>query len=66
MPPSGFSQKAVTGALIFIQNCYEDLLLEVCSGKHASYEEGIEFEIEQIKKALAKLHINSDGDLTER
>ncbi len=66
MPPSGFSQKAVKGALIFVQGCYEDLLEEVRSGKHQSYEEGIKYEIEQIERALLKLHVDADGNLVER
>lgn len=66
MPPSGFSKKAVNGALVFIQSCYEDLLTEVRAGKYKSFEEGIEKEIAQIKSALSDLHINSDGKLTTR
>lgn len=66
MPPSGFSQKAVQGALIFIKTCYEDLLREVRSAKHATIEDAIECEIRQIDKALTKLHIDPSGDLTER
>ena len=66
MPPSGFSQKAVKGALVFVRGCYEDLLKEVRSGKHKSYEEGIEYEITQIDKALTKLHIDAEGNLVER
>ena len=66
MPPSGFSSKAVEGALIFIKTCYEDLLAEVRSGKHASVEEAIEYEISQLRKALGRLHIDPDGRLAER
>ena len=66
MPPSGFSRNAVKGALIFVRGCYEDLLNEVRSGKHKSYEEGIEYEIAQIDKALTKLHIDAEGNLVER
>ncbi len=66
MPPSGFSEKAVEGALVFIKGCYEDLLQEVREGKHSSPEEAIEYEIGQIGKALAKLHIDKDGNLVER
>ena len=66
MPPSGFSQKAVNGALVFIQGCYEDLLAEVRSGKHESFEKAIEYEISQIGRALSLLHINDDGKLVER
>ncbi len=66
MPPSGFSQKAIDGSLVFIKTCYEDLLREVKEGKHASYEEAIEYEISQIEKALKKLHIDDDGNLTEK
>ena len=66
MPPSGFSTKAVVGALQFIQACYEDLLEEVRAGKHASFEEAIAFEIRQIGTVLAKLHIDKHGALVER
>ena len=66
MPPSGFSEKAVEGALVFIKGCYEDLLQEVRGGKHPSPEVAIEYEISQIGKALAKLHIDKDGNLVER
>lgn len=66
MPPSGFSSKAVKGALQFIQSCYLDLLDEVRSGKHDNYEKAIEYEIEQIEKALNKLHIDKQGNLVER
>jgi len=65
MPPSGFSKKAVKGALIFVRGCYEDLLEEVRSGKHKSYEDGIEYEIAQIDKALSRLHIDAGGNLVE-
>lgn len=66
MPPSGFSQKAIKGSLIFIQSCYEDLLKEVQSGKHKNYEEGIKYEITQINKALTKLQIDGNGNIVER
>lgn len=66
MPPSGFSQKAVEGSLLFIKTCYEDLLREVREGKHASYEEAIEYELSQIGKALKKLHIDESGNLVEK
>ncbi|MFA5124667.1 MAG: hypothetical protein WC473_02475 [Patescibacteria group bacterium] len=66
MPPSGFSQKAVKGSLIFIQSCYEDLLEEVRSGKHKSYEEGIKYELSQIEKALTKIHIDPSGNIVDR
>ena len=66
MPPSGFSRKAVDGALVFIKSCYEDLMDEVKQGKHEDYEAAISYEISQIDKALMKLHIDSEGNLTER
>ncbi|OGZ26768.1 MAG: hypothetical protein A2365_01695 [Candidatus Nealsonbacteria bacterium RIFOXYB1_FULL_40_15] len=66
MPPSGFTPKAVEGALTFIGTCYEDLLAEVRSGKYKSIEEGIEHELGLIKKALTKLHLDNDGNITER
>ena len=33
MPPSGFSQKAIQGLLIFVEACYEDLLREIKNGQ---------------------------------
>ncbi len=66
MPPSGFSSKAVQGALTFISGCYEDLLGEVKSGKHASVEAALEFELSQIAKALTALHINPEGQVVSR
>lgn len=33
MPPSGFSQKAINGLLMFVGSCYEDLLKEIKEGK---------------------------------
>jgi|GEM_PF-1443125 len=66
MPPSGFSEKAVEGALVFIRGCYEDLLEEVKGGKHPSPEVAIEYEIGQIGKALSRLHIDKEGTLVER
>lgn len=66
MPPSGFSQNAVAGALQFVRSCYLDLLEEVRTGKHASVEEAIEFELRQLDKALDKLHIDPHGNLVER
>jgi tetrahydromethanopterin S-methyltransferase subunit E len=66
MPPSGFNQKAVKGALQFIQGCYEDLEAEVKSGKHPDFRTALEYEIHQLDSALTKLHINSAGELVER
>lgn len=66
MPPSGFSRRSVNGALQFVGECYKDLLAEVRSGKHKSYEEAIEFEIKQIDSALAKVHIDEKGNLVEK
>jgi hypothetical protein len=66
MPPSGFTPNAVKGSLLFIRTCYEDLLAEVRSGKHASFEAAIEYELGQIEKALSKLHIDTEGNLVQR
>ncbi len=66
MPPSGFSKKAVAGALQFIGSCYEDLLAEVVAGKHPDIETAIKFELTQIGKALEQLHIDSQGRLVKR
>ena len=66
MPPSGFNRSAVRGALQFIQACYEDLLQEVADGKHPSVEAALAYEISQIEKALASLHIDPRGKLVKR
>lgn len=66
MPPSGYSPQAIKGSLQFIQTCYEDLLREVRSGKHATYEEAIQFELGQIERALTALHIDEQGNITKK
>ncbi len=66
MPPSGFSKKAVEGALVFIKTCYEDLQAEVKSGKHPNMETAIDHEIASIGAALLKLHIDEKGNLVEK
>ena len=66
MPPSGFNTKVVKGALEFVSGCYYDLLDEVRSGKHVSFEAAIQFELSQISKALATLHINKYGNVVHR
>lgn len=66
MPPSGFNTHVVKGALQFVSGCYEDLLEEVRSGKHPSFEAAIEFELGQIEKALSSLHINPQGHLVKK
>lgn len=66
MPPCGFNQKAVRGALVFIQGCYEDLQKEVESGKYATVEEAIEAELGNLESALSQLHIDEEGSLVSR
>lgn len=66
MPPSGFNQHAVKGALEFVKGCYEDLQAEVRAGKHPSMEVAIEYELAQLEKALTQLHIDAQGNLVER
>lgn len=66
MPPSGFSENAVRGALEFVRGCYLDLLEQVRSGKHASYEAAIEFELRQIEQALSRMHVTPQGELEFR
>jgi hypothetical protein len=66
MPPSGFSPRVVRGALQFVGGCYEDLLKEVRSGKHKDFQTAIEYEINQINKALSKLHIDPEGNLVQK
>lgn len=66
MPPCGFNQKAVRGALQFIKGCYEDLAEEVKTGKYKSFEDALNHELDNLEKALERLHINPQGDLVER
>ena len=62
MPPSGFSQKAINGLLIFVQSCYEDLLKEMKQGKDkqgrpVTEGQAIQKEITQIQEYLEKFEI---------
>ena len=66
MPPSGFGKKSVEGALQFILGCYEDLQKEVESGKHESFEDALKYEIDQLRSALGKVHIDNEGHLVDR
>jgi len=56
MPPSGFSQKAINGLLVFVGSCYEDLLQEIKEGKKTE-EEAIKQELNNIKGYLAQFKI---------
>jgi len=56
MPPSGFSQKAINGILMFVGSCYEDLLKEINEGKKTEGE-AIKEELENIQKYLAEFKI---------
>ena len=51
MPPSGFSQKAINGLLLFVEACYEDLLQEIKNGKK-SEGQAIKEELENIRRYL--------------
>ncbi|MBU2561510.1 MAG: hypothetical protein KKD17_04375 [Nanoarchaeota archaeon] len=51
MPPSGFSQKAINGLLMFVGSCYEDLLAEIKQGKKTEGE-AIQQELNNIKEYL--------------
>ena len=33
IPPSGFNERAIKGLLVFISECYQDLLKEIENGK---------------------------------
>lgn len=56
MPPSGFSQKAINGLLIFVGSCYEGLLKEIKEGKKTEGE-AIQEELENINLYLKKFKI---------
>jgi hypothetical protein len=66
MPPSGFNQRAVRGALEFIKGCYEDLNEEVKAGKHPNFEAALNHELTQLESALSQLHVNDKGEVVER
>jgi hypothetical protein len=56
MPPSGFSQKAINGLLVFVASCYEDLLKEIKDGKK-SEGQAIKEELGNIRRYLTKFKI---------
>ena len=51
MPPSGFSQKAINGLLMFVGSCYEDLLKQISEGKKTEGE-AIQQELNNIRQYL--------------
>jgi len=62
MPPSGFSQKAINGLLIFIKECYNDLLEKIAAGedkygREVAEGKAIEKELKQIGEYLEKFTI---------
>lgn len=56
MPPSGFSQKAINGLLMFVGSCYEDLLAEIRAGKKTEGE-AIKAELDNINEYLQKFKL---------
>jgi len=56
MPPSGFSQKAINGLLIFVEACYEDLLKEIKEGKKTEGQ-AIKQELKNIQEYLKKFKL---------
>ncbi len=56
MPPSGFSQKAINGLLIFVASCYEDLLREIKEGKKTEGQ-AIQQELGNIRDYLTNFKI---------
>jgi len=61
MPPSGFSEKAINGLLMFVGTCYEDLLSEIKEGKKTEGE-AIQQELMNIQKYLREFKIEGiDG-----
>jgi len=58
MPPSGFSQKAINGLLMFVGTCYEDLLQEMKDGKK-NEGEAIKQELANIGRYLREFKIDS-------
>ncbi len=56
MPPSGFSQSAINGLLMFVQSCYEDLLKEIQDGKKTEGQ-AIQQELENINGYLKEFKL---------
>ena len=56
MPPSGFSQKAINGLLMFVEACYEDLLQEIKDGKKTE-SHAIKEELDNIRVYLRNFKI---------
>lgn len=56
MPPSGFSQKAISGLLLFVEGCYEDLLQEIKDGKKTE-DQAIQEELENIRTYLKNFRL---------
>ena len=56
MPPSGFSQKAINGLLMFVGTCYEDLLAEIKAGKKTEGE-AIKQELDNIQGYLKEFKL---------
>ncbi|MFH1290593.1 MAG: hypothetical protein ABIH92_04245 [Nanoarchaeota archaeon] len=56
MPPSGFSEKAVKGLLVFVGSCYEDLLQGIKEGKKTEGE-AIQQELENIERYLKEFKL---------
>jgi len=56
MPPSGFSQKAINGLLMFVGSCYEDLLKEIHEGKKTE-EQAIKEELDNINGYLSEFKL---------
>ena len=51
MPPSGFSQAAINGLLLFVGACYKDLLSEIKAGKKTEGQ-AIKEELDNIQRYL--------------
>ena len=57
MPPSGFSQKAINGLLMFIGACcYEDILKEIREGKKTEGQ-AVQEELNDIQDYLRKFKL---------
>jgi hypothetical protein len=62
----GFETPAADGLIAFLRSNFDDLHREVTDGKHKDVERAVAYELDNIGKALLKLHIDKDGNLTVR
>jgi hypothetical protein len=57
MPPSGFNKRAINALLVFIEECYKDLLKKIEKNPTIDVKEAIQEELSEIRNALESFNI---------